>query len=103
MVNFCYYFLLFLSMTISICFDSAECTILAVFTLLLYVAILVKVSKIQLFMVVLYMVSVFNIVSVVLAIEGVEAENASNNRLALPTAKVGIDFVDRCMVLPIVL
>ena len=96
MVNFRYYFLLFLSMTILICLDSAECTILAVFTLLLYVTILVKVSKFQLFMVLLYILSVSNIVSVVLAIEGVEAESASNNRPALPTAKVGVYFVDRC-------
>ncbi|MBR5777488.1 MAG: hypothetical protein IKY22_03365 [Bacteroidales bacterium] len=102
MVNFRYYFLVFLSMTISGCLDNAECTILAVFTLLLYVAILVKISKFQLFMF-LYILSVSNIVSFVLGIDGVETESASNNRLALPTAKVGIDFVDRCMVLPIVL
>lgn len=54
MVNFRYYFLVFLSMTISGCLDNAECTILAVFTLLLYVAILVKVSKFQLFMFFVY-------------------------------------------------
>lgn len=103
MVNFRYYFLVFLSMTISGCLDSAECTILAAFTMLLYVAILVKVSKFQLFMVLLYILSVSNIVSVVLGIDGVETESPSNNRPALSTAKVGIDFVDRCMVLPIVL